>query len=220
MAMGLPGKAIRERQLDTSGSVRAESGPSCSPKRRPGAFQSELPNVLLTYHCRLRLSLSCSSLFSVCLVTKHVYNAQLQLEPRYNRTLQLPELKMAIETLTHLPGATDINEKIPIVEAVETGPSWQAVANRRKDEIERTIPKEYKVSPHLLQESNRIKVVQTCGILTSRELSIISLTATNLLKCIHDRTFTAVEVTKAFCKSAAIAHQAVNSPSTFCRSRN
>ncbi|KAG0645739.1 amidase [Hyphodiscus hymeniophilus] len=106
--------------------------------------------------------------------------------------------------------SAQIHQKVPILEVVETIPKWQKVADRRRDEILKAIPEEYKVSPHHLAASDRSKLVETCGLLSPRELSIIRLTATQLLRCIHTRIFTAVEVTRAFCKSAAIAHQATN----------
>lgn len=118
---------------------------------------------------------------------------------------------MVVEILIDPPLALDSQEKIPIVETVETAPRWQTVAKRREVEIQMAIPKEYIVPPHLFQKTNNSKLVQTCGLLSPRELSIISLTATKLLEYIHNQTFTALKVTRAFCKSAAIAHQAASS---------
>lgn len=88
---------------------------------------------------------------------------------------------------------------------------WRQVAAKRRDEIYSKIPVAYIVPPTLLGSTNVHNLAQKSGILSSRELSIVSYTATDLLKYIHNRTFTAVEVTTAFCKSAAIAHQAVGS---------
>ena len=88
-------------------------------------------------------------------------------------------------------------------------PDWKIVAARRRHEIFSKIPAEYLVSPASLKPANLSNLVQTCGILTTRELMIVNSTAVALLKSIHSRKLTAVEVTTAFCKSAAIAHQAV-----------
>lgn len=90
-------------------------------------------------------------------------------------------------------------------------PSWQTVAARRKADINSAIPPGYVVSPTLLQGRSFTTLPETSGILTARELSIVSSTAIQLLKSIHDRALTSVEVTTAFCKSAAIAHQVVSS---------
>lgn len=129
---------------------------------------------------------------------------------------------MTAQTLTQPAEGSKPVQSVHVVEAVGKAPTWQAVANRRRDEILQAIPKEYLVAPGLLETANRARLVQSCGLLTERELSIIALSATKLLACIHSRQFTAVEVTKAFCKSASIAHQAVSNhtrtgPQTFSR---
>ena len=90
-------------------------------------------------------------------------------------------------------------------------PDWKAVAAKRKEDIYSAIPSDYLIPSDLLKGKSFINLYQTCGIFTERELLIISLTATNILKGIQDQILTAVEVTKAFCKSAAISHQAVSS---------
>ncbi|KAG0646116.1 amidase [Hyphodiscus hymeniophilus] len=88
--------------------------------------------------------------------------------------------------------------------------TWAAVAGRRQDEINNAIPEPYRLTTTLLEACNLIKLPETCGILEERELKITSHTATELLKLLHNETYTAVEVTKAFCKRAAVAHQATN----------
>ena len=90
-----------------------------------------------------------------------------------------------------------------------TAPDWKKVAARRRHEINSKIPEKYHVPPALLKPTNLSNLVQTCGILTARELSIVNSTAVKLLHLVHSQKLTAVEVTTAFCKSAAIAHQAV-----------
>lgn len=92
---------------------------------------------------------------------------------------------------------------------------WQNTANRRRGEINDLIPDSYKISPTFLKGSNHVNLVETCGVLNSRELSILKLSATKLLELIHNQTFTSVEVATAFCKSAAIAHQAVKPSQQF-----
>ena len=116
---------------------------------------------------------------------------------------------MTIETFAPTSLTTEIDEKIPILEIVEAVPRWQAVADRRRNEIQSALPVEYIIPQHFLQGINRSQLVRTSRLLSSRELSIVSLTATKLLEAIHAQKFSALEVTRAFCKSAAIAHQAV-----------
>lgn len=87
-------------------------------------------------------------------------------------------------------------------------PKWQEVAARRKEEINSGIS-QFFAPAELLKDQNSITLPQKSGILSERELELTGLTATKLLPLIHNGTYTAVEVTTAFCKRAAIAHQAV-----------
>lgn len=106
--------------------------------------------------------------------------------------------------------APQVNE-IPDVKAFDViAPSWKLVAARRQAEINNAIPTEYLVPLVQLEGlENRIGLPEASGILTHRELEITALSATGLLQLLHNGTYTAVEVTTAFCKRAAIAHQAV-----------
>jgi amidase len=88
-------------------------------------------------------------------------------------------------------------------------PRWQDVARRRGKEIKSGMPQEY-LLPETSFTKNSINLPEKSGLLSQRELELTSLTATELLKLIHNETYTAVEVTTAFCKRAAIAHQAVS----------
>jgi hypothetical protein len=88
-------------------------------------------------------------------------------------------------------------------------PSWQSVAARRKHEINSTIPTEWLVPLYLLESKSSVDLVKRCGLLTEREVTIVYHTAVDLLQKLRERKYTAVEVTTAFCKAAAIAHQAV-----------
>lgn len=86
---------------------------------------------------------------------------------------------------------------------------WQDVAKRRRDEIRCGIPPGYHLPETLLNAQSSISLPEDSGILDQKELEITRLTATELLKLIHNETYTSVEVTTAFCKRAAVAHQAV-----------
>lgn len=52
-------------------------------------------------------------------------------------------------------------------------------------------------------------VPRDCGLLSEKELEITERTAVDLVKRLAKGELTAVEVTAAFCKRAAIAHQMV-----------
>lgn len=96
------------------------------------------------------------------------------------------------------------------IHGVKGAASWEEVASRRRKEIYDAIPSEFLVPKQHLNSIHLVNLRETSGILTARELSITSHSATHLLKLIHDETYTSVEVTKAFCKASAIAHQAVS----------
>jgi amidase len=125
---------------------------------------------------------------------------------------------LGVETTTTTLSTLRLDyDKVAPSTAVLEKPRWQDVAKRRREELYDVIPKDYLVSPALLKGKIFTSLPATCGILSQRELGITSLTASSLLKLIHKGAYTAVEVTKAFCKRAAIAHQAVRlSLGTFC----
>ncbi|KAH7342550.1 general amidase-like protein [Rhexocercosporidium sp. MPI-PUGE-AT-0058] len=89
---------------------------------------------------------------------------------------------------------------------------WKAIAQRKRAELHSRIPSAWLLksppSPDVLDVRS---VPQTSGILTSHELSITSShDATSLANAIRSCRLTAVEVTIAFCKRAAIAQQVCN----------
>ena len=60
------------------------------------------------------------------------------------------------------------------------------------------------------QNTDSTGVPAQCGVLTPEQLAITELNASELLADIHAGKLTAFEVTEAFCKRTAIAHQMVN----------
>ncbi|GAB7353854.1 hypothetical protein MBLNU459_g4217t1 [Dothideomycetes sp. NU459] len=91
-----------------------------------------------------------------------------------------------------------------------TCPIWHNAAAQRQQEISESIPDNYRLSKELLDGHNSIDLPRRCGLLSVRELNITESRAVDLLALIEKRTYTAVEVATAFCKRAAIAHQATN----------
>ncbi|GFZ47549.1 Putative amidase C550.07 [Saitozyma sp. JCM 24511] len=69
---------------------------------------------------------------------------------------------------------------------------------------------EYRYEPRSPLPSNVSKLYQTSGFLSQRQVEIVSQDATSLAASIRDRAYTAVEVTEAFCRSAALAQQTTN----------
>ena len=90
---------------------------------------------------------------------------------------------------------------------------WQAIAARKREERESRIPSEWKIpTPQLPDKS--IKDIhafsEDSGLFTNRELEITGSTASEVVAKVATGEWTAVEVTKALCKRAAVAQQLVN----------
>lgn len=114
--------------------------------------------------------------------------------------------------------AASLKSKLPIVQTRCSPAGTEAFEQVRKklvDELCDSIPKEYHL-PKTIIDRFREKdkptdvtgIPATCGILTEKELSITEdYDATSLADAIANKKLTAVEVAKAFCKRAAIAHQ-------------
>jgi amidase len=93
--------------------------------------------------------------------------------------------------------------------------TWQETASERKRTIEEKIPPEWRVDKTQLEGRRLVDLPRTSGLLTDKEMLITELSAVEILAAIRERRLTAIETTKAFCKRAAIAHQAVRHPEEF-----
>ncbi|KAL1800105.1 hypothetical protein ACET3X_000447 [Alternaria dauci] len=89
---------------------------------------------------------------------------------------------------------------------------WQSVSRRKKEEQDGRIPKEWKLSS--LPEAgvkSYTDIPRKSGVLTKKELEITEqYDAVALAEAIKARELTCVDVTRAFCKRATIAHQLTN----------
>ncbi|RSH92487.1 hypothetical protein EHS25_008903 [Saitozyma podzolica] len=90
--------------------------------------------------------------------------------------------------------------------------SWQTIAASKRAHNAALIPTEWLLpSPPSSEVRNVIDVPRTCGILTDKEVEITEKYAVSgLVAEIAKGTYSAVEVTTAFCKRAAIAQQLTN----------
>lgn len=95
---------------------------------------------------------------------------------------------------------------------------WKEIVAKKHAEA-KPIPNEWRVPAHLLENKSaesRISALdlpRQSGLLTPRELEITEdYDAVALLQKLATKVFSAHEVALAFCKRAAIAHQAVSSP--------
>ncbi|KAF2442990.1 acetamidase [Karstenula rhodostoma CBS 690.94] len=91
---------------------------------------------------------------------------------------------------------------------------WQLVAWQKKDEQYARIPSNWRI-PHdrlpAANATNYLDIPRKCGILSEEELRITEgYDATALAEAIRARKLKSVDVARAFCKRAAVAHQLTN----------
>ncbi|KPV74611.1 uncharacterized protein RHOBADRAFT_36508 [Rhodotorula graminis WP1] len=94
-----------------------------------------------------------------------------------------------------------------------TKDSWRDEAAKKRDQLASLIPAEWQLSPEALDAAgDDVRgLAASSGILSDRELDITELDEVQeLASRIAKGTYTAVEVTTAFCKRAAIAQQLTN----------
>ncbi|OQV08955.1 hypothetical protein CLAIMM_13151 [Cladophialophora immunda] len=91
-----------------------------------------------------------------------------------------------------------------------TEPAYLEISRRKVAERESKIPAEWRISiPE--DDDNLLDLPRSCSLLSQRELDITEKhDSVALLEKIHAREYSSVEVTRAFCKRAAIAQQALN----------
>ncbi|TQV99563.1 fatty-acid amide hydrolase [Cordyceps javanica] len=99
---------------------------------------------------------------------------------------------------------------------------WENRAAARRQQLGNAIPSEWRLKSELLDELKKpleesdnnvleLGFCQRSGILSEKELNITeSYTVSQLLEALACGKLTALEVTTAFCKRAAIAHQLLN----------
>lgn len=91
---------------------------------------------------------------------------------------------------------------------------WQEIAAEKKAQQDSRIPAVWKLQPRDIpgDEVRDLRpIVETCGILTKRELEITgAYDATDLAEQIAKGAYSAEEVAVAFCKRAAVGQQLCN----------
>jgi amidase len=94
---------------------------------------------------------------------------------------------------------------------------YRTISAEKKLQRQSKIPREWLLSQNYHEAANFMDVPLTCGILSDLECNITStFDATALLEKLKDGTLSAEQVTVAFCKRAAIAHQLVRIPHLSC----
>ncbi|KAK3641845.1 hypothetical protein LTR56_000003 [Elasticomyces elasticus] len=90
---------------------------------------------------------------------------------------------------------------------------WTDIAAKAQTRLRNSIPSEWRIPQNKLPPDDQLDVTDfpaKCGLLTDAELKITESYATEIVGAVAAGEWTAVEVTTAFCKRAAIAHQVTN----------
>lgn len=88
--------------------------------------------------------------------------------------------------------------------------SWEERAADKRNRINDSIPQEWKIQSLPIEDSV-FDFPKKSGILSDQELAITESSASDLVKKLAQGELKAVDVTVAFCKRAALAHQLVSS---------
>lgn len=86
--------------------------------------------------------------------------------------------------------------------------TWQERAADKRNRIDHSIPAEWKITT-LPSETSVINFPEKSGLLSVKELLITKTPATLLVAKLANGELSSVEVTLAFAKRAALAHQLV-----------
>lgn len=91
-------------------------------------------------------------------------------------------------------------------------PPWQETALKKQRQIFNQIPKDWVLSQSILDEANQQRQLSGSfieSLLDDKARHITSLTSQEVIDRMANRSMTAVQVTEAFCRRSAIAHQIV-----------
>lgn len=104
-------------------------------------------------------------------------------------------------------------EELTLQQKASTAKSWEEVRDAKASEIKSQIPSEYIIPADLLppaDQRNITSFISESGFFTDKEVGITASSASRITKEVVEKKWTAEEVTRAFCKSAAVAHQLTN----------
>ena len=95
---------------------------------------------------------------------------------------------------------------------------WEDIAADKKSRIYKSIPDEWRIDVKN-QNDSVMDVPAKSGILSSTEIEITNSSAVDLVAKLASGQLNSVDVTLAFCKRAALAHQLVRQCPTNTRNR-
>ena len=91
--------------------------------------------------------------------------------------------------------------------------SWEEISKKAQAKLLDSIPSEWRISDDKRPTADQVDVTDfpaTSGLLTEPELEITKSLASDIVQQIAAGKWSAEDVTRAFCKRAAIAHQLVS----------
>lgn len=95
-----------------------------------------------------------------------------------------------------------------------TNTQWKEISAKAQQKVLDDIPADWKVPQDALPPADQANIVDfpaNSGRLSQLEVEITESLATEIVARLANTTWSAVDVTTAFCKRAAIAHQLVSS---------
>lgn len=99
-----------------------------------------------------------------------------------------------------------------------TNEQWKEISAKAKQKVLDDIPAEWKIPKDKLPGEEVLDVTDVpskCGLLSPQDLEITEAYATEIVAKIAKGEWKAEEVSRAFCKRAAVAHQLVCSMDRF-----
>jgi amidase len=90
---------------------------------------------------------------------------------------------------------------------------WEDIAASKQEALLKSIPTKWIIPTHLIPPESQLDVTTfpaQSGWFTEKELEMTSKSASEVLQNLASGKWTSVEVTSAFCKRAAAAHQLLN----------
>ncbi|OJJ05542.1 hypothetical protein ASPVEDRAFT_174586 [Aspergillus versicolor CBS 583.65] len=94
-----------------------------------------------------------------------------------------------------------------------TNSTWEGISKAKREELGASIPAEWIIPQEIMPSQTRRDVTTfpaQSGWFTKRELTILSTNAVETVGRLSSGVWTSEEVTRAFCKAAAAAHQLTN----------
>lgn len=90
--------------------------------------------------------------------------------------------------------------------------TWDQIGQQARARLDASIPSEWRISSDKLPPAEQTDVTDfpyKSGLFSEREIAITTSSATDIVKHIAGGEWKAEDVTRAFCKRAAITHQLV-----------